>query len=308
MLNLSPSQIDSFDNSSPFGCQRKWVWNKLLGFEDTQTGKQKLGEEVHEIMEARLRDEKLPTASPEAHRLARLFDVSLVKDVTGIEDWLEFELYGAQFRGRADVVTLDGVWDWKTTSSISKYAKRTLLGNTQMMLYAHWFFLHNPRMDTCILRHVYFQTEGAAKCSEKPVETMVTRDEVATFLETKIKPLVEAMQGVADHRDITRVTPDLNKCNRCSFQPKCQELETNKMQEFLRTIDKTEKPEMKTKININEVTTSVSWTVNVGQYNSVKVDFGVTATGDVDEITSYVRERIKLEVVKALEDRKALGK
>ena len=80
------------------------------------------------------------------------------------------------------------------------------------------------------------------------------------------------------------------------------------MQEFLRTIDKTEKPEMKTKININEVTTSVSWTVNVGQYNSVKVDFGVTATGDVDEITSYVRERIKLEVVKALEDRKALGK
>jgi len=306
VLNLSPSQIDSFDNSSPFGCQRKWVWNKLLGFEDTQTGKQKLGEEVHEIMEARLRDEKLPTASPEAHRLARLFDVSLVKDVTGIEDWLEFELYGAHFRGRADVVTLDGVWDWKTTSSISKWAKKTLAGNTQMMLYAHWFFLHNLHTDECTLRHVYFQTEGNAKCSEKPIETKVTRAEVASFLETKIKPLVEAMQGVADHRDITRVTPDLNKCKRCSFQPKCQELETNKMQEFLRTIDKTEKP-MNT-IKINEVTTSVSWTVNVGQYNSVKVDFGVTATGDVDEITAYVRERIKLEVVKALEDRKALGK
>ena len=306
MLNLSPSQIDSFDNSSPFGCQRKWVWNKLLGFEDTQTGKQKLGEEVHEIMEARLRDEKLPIASPEAHRLAGLFDIARVKDVTGIEEWLEFELYGAQFRGRADVITLDGVWDWKTTSSISKYAKKTLHDNTQMMLYAHWFFLHNPTAVECSLKHVYFQTTGAAKCDY--VMSVVSRSEVATFLETKIRPLVEAMQGVADHRDITRVTPDLNKCNRCSFQSKCQELETNKMQEFLRTIDKTEKPEMKTKININEVTTSVSWTVNVGQYNSVKVDFGVTATGDVDEITSYVRERIKLEVVKALEDRKALGK
>jgi hypothetical protein len=304
MLTLSPSQIETFDNSSPFGCQRKWVWIKLLGFEDVQTGKQKLGEEVHLIMEARLRDEKPPDASPEAHRLANLFDVAQIQDVTGIEEWLEFELYGAKFRGRADVITLHGVWDWKTTSSISKYAKKTLSDNTQMMLYAHWFFTHNPNATVCELRHVYFQTAGAAK-SDVAV-SYVSRNEVASFLESKIKPLVESMQGVADHRDITRVIPDTNKCNRCHFKSKCQELETAKMQEFLRTAEKTEKPN--TELKIKEVTTSVSWTVNVGQYNSVKVDFGVTAAGDVDEITEYVRERIKVEVVKALEDRKALGK
>jgi hypothetical protein len=281
------------------------VWIKLLGFEDVQTGKQKLGEEVHSIMEARLRDEPLPDASPEAHRLAALFDVAKITDVTGIEEWLEFELYGAQFRGRADVITTRGVLDWKTTSSISKYAKQSLIQNTQMQLYAHWFFTHNPEAETCELRHVYFQTAGAAKVGE--VVSLVSRAEVATFLETKIKPLVEAMQCVADHRDITRVTPDLNKCNRCSFKTKCQELETTKMQEFLRTVDNIEKPKP-TSMTIKDVTVSVSWTVNVGQYNSVKVDFGVTASGDVDEITQYVRDRIKVEAVKALEERKTLGK
>jgi hypothetical protein len=68
-----------------------------------------------------------------------------------------------------------------------------------------------------------------------------------------------------------------------------------------------EKPKH-TSMTVKDVTVSVSCTVNVGQYNSVKVDFGVTASGDVDEITQYVRDRIKVEAVKALEERKTLGK
>lgn len=311
MLNLSPSQIDAFDNSTPFGCQRRWVWRYVLGETEPETGSQSLGTELHAVLEARLCEHPEPKVSPEALRLANLFDVkSLTATVESVETWIEFPLW-EQFniRGRIDVATDTGVWDWKTTSSIQKYAKYgpALRNATPMLLYAHWWLEQHPEKAACLMTHCYFQTTGSARVELS--EVTLTRADVVEGV-ARLKPLMEAMAAAAEHKDVLRVKPDYNKCRRCPFGTKCSEKESENL---MRAIEKTETAVEVVKaedpkawdLELKATTVTVSWTVNLGDYNSLKVDYGITATGDQSAIESYVRAKIQDFAAQAIADRKA---
>lgn len=219
---LSPSQVESFDSSTPFGCNRKWWFKSVQKIPEKSNPNQLLGTEIHAEFEKFLLTGK---AGSKYFDAAQRILEDLRLSFYGVETWVFTEVGGVKFRGKVDVLLgskerVSGILDWKTTSDF-RYAKsgEELARNTQLMVYAHAIQANFPTTPTLDLVHVYVRTKG--KPQVKQVQISVDKAHVDNYVLETLTPLVKSMAEVAKEVDVKRIKPDLSKCKWCAYANIC---------------------------------------------------------------------------------------
>lgn len=234
---LSPSMINKFDASAPFGCERRWWYRYVKGLDEPQIGNQYLGEKVHALIEAFLAKRELGMEIPaEDEALGiylsgqRMVEEVARRTILGVETPLpEFTLDGTRVQGYVDVVTSDGIIDWKTSSDIRRYGKTEseLATDTQMTIYA---LAVHPNRSTVKLAHGQFQTKGTKRANF--VEVEVTDKHLASHRDNVIIPLVQKMKSAASESDVRKLPRNEKSCFNCHFKSHCPTAEGETVMSF----------------------------------------------------------------------------
>jgi hypothetical protein len=215
VLILSPTQIETFDPETVWGCNLKWWWSYVMGKRGVQDASMALGEAVHGTIETYLgggaagvlHDIALPGAA---------FLERIRPKVRLIEKKIEpgeLELAGVPVIGRIDALADSEIADvnlidWKTTSNIARYAKTPgqLAESVQMMVYSAWLLQFD--VNSIELTHGYFQTKGK---KFEPVNKLVDKKHVEKRIEI-ISSTIELMKVAGDAKTPDQVAPDTRKC------------------------------------------------------------------------------------------------
>lgn len=233
-LTLSPSKLEKFDETTPFGCRRAWWYEHASAgpkIKSPQTPAMMIGDGLHKEIEDYLKSGGKPYPNP-----SRLFmsGQHIIRDIMSegfgpIEQWIMFELGGVPFKGRMDLMLgtrpisgkSRGVLDWKTTSDIEKYAKTEsqLRTNHQMVLYAGHLVSHELADSPVAIEHVYFQTKG--KETALRVQSSITGKQIKEHIEKSVLPLVAAIKLADVEPDVSKIKPSLSKCFRCPHASIC---------------------------------------------------------------------------------------
>ena len=234
LVAVSPSMLNTFDPLSSFGCARKGYFKYVLGLEEPSTGKQELGTQLHALIEHRLTTGVRPSGEGEALGLylagEKIIERVAARAIVGVEQALPpFILVGVKLKGFVDVITEDGIVDWKTTSDINRYGKTAedLTTDLQMLLYAR---ACHPLLDEVKLAHGQFQTRGARRAEF--VEVSVTQKAIDTQLDKVIIPLVERVKSIVAEPSVSDVDPDYRKCQMCAFRAQCPKEGTSAIMSF----------------------------------------------------------------------------
>lgn len=221
LVEMSPSMIVQFDASTSFGCEQRGVFKYVMGLEDPPTGNQQLGTDLHSLAEERLLTGKTPSGEGEAFGLylagqAMIEQVAARKILKVEQPIPTFYISGVKVKGYNDVVTSDGIVDWKTSSDIRRYGKTAadLAKDTAMVIYGK---AEHPTLPSVKLAHGQFQTKG--RKSTDFVEVEVSQEHLDAHIEKVIVPLVERMKELAAFPD--RAVRDFKKCFNCTFRPRC---------------------------------------------------------------------------------------
>lgn len=237
LKSISPSSINKFDASAPFGCQRRWWYRYVQGLDEPQSGNQFLGESLHALIEARLTKQELNMQTdPEANGLylageTMIEDVAKRRIVAVEASVLGYSLAGVKVQGYCDVVTEDGIIDWKTSSDIKRYGKTAeeLAVDTQMVMYARAF---HPDLPKVKLAHGQFQTKGNKRTNW--VECEVTSEALASHESKVIIPLVEEMKKAAALDDVSKLPRNEKSCFNCAYKSHCPTQEGNTIMSFFK--------------------------------------------------------------------------
>lgn len=239
LKSISPSSINKFDASAPFGCQRRWWYRYVQGLDEPQSGNQFLGESLHALIEARLTEQEINMQTdPEANGLylageAMIEDVAKRRIVAVEASVLGYSLAGVKVQGYCDVVTDDGIIDWKTSSDIKRYGKTAedLAVDTQMVMYARAFHADLPAVK---LAHGQFQTKGNKRTNW--VECEVTQEALASHESKVIIPLVEEMKKAAALDDVSKLPRNEKSCFNCAYKSHCPTQEGNTIMSFFKKL------------------------------------------------------------------------
>lgn len=235
LVEVSPSMISTFDERDGFGCERRGYYKYVMGLKEPVTGNQQLGTDLHALVAQRLRSGTTPEGEGEAFGLylagQQMIEEVAKRTIVAVEEPLtSFKIADVKVKGFIDVVTSDGIIDWKTTSHITKYGKSAddLATDTQMVIYAQ---ASHPALSSVLLAHGRFQTKGAARANL--VETEVTREMLDSHTDKVIVPLVERIKEVAGFTDAKEANPVNNqKCFRCAFRDRCKDKESENVMSF----------------------------------------------------------------------------
>lgn len=215
---LSPSMMDCFDDTTPFGCQRRYVFRYVYGYKELMNETLSDGVMLHEMNKVYLQEDKL-LGSIQKHtdwfNAGRNFLDSIRPRVVAVEAAVKMLVGGIPIHEKSacDVVLQDGIIDWKTTSSIAKWGKTPgqLAKNNQLVIYARAF---HPELPKVVLTHGQYQTKE--RVLFKPISVEVSKSELDGHYEKVILPLVDRMKEVAktgnDEKDIKAVKPNRNAC------------------------------------------------------------------------------------------------
>jgi hypothetical protein len=224
-LKLSPSQIEAFDPDTTWGCNRAWWFKYVQKIQGPPDASQQLGTDVHAQIEHYIKTGQNVLGKIAMSGKAIIDGIKLLNPV--IEGDISYPFGEDLMRGRVDVrlVSPPRIVDWKTTSSIEKYAKTPgdLRKNTQMLIYADWHRKQNGVIPS--LMHVYFQTKGNVPAVE--VLTHITEEQLDTGI-ARIKKLVEQIHVVAEQKTVQEITPNLRACDvgrGCPFRHVCPRYE-----------------------------------------------------------------------------------
>lgn len=242
---ISPSSINKFDASAPFGCQRRWWYRYVQGLDEPQSGNQFLGESLHALIEARLTQQEINMQTdPEAKGLylageTMIEDVAKRRIIAVEASVLGYSLAGVKVQGYCDVVTEDGIIDWKTSSDIKRYGKTAedLATDTQMVMYARAF--HSDR-EWVKLAHGQFQTRGNKRTNF--VEVAVEQIDLALHEGNVIVPLVEEMKKAAALDDVSKLPRNEKSCFNCAYRSHCPTQEGNTIMSFFKKLGSTPAP------------------------------------------------------------------
>lgn len=219
MINhLSPTQIESFDPTTPFGCNRKWWFDRRLPRSPPDRNLI-LGTAVHGTLEEFLKGghqgglHEIVIRAPGALE----FLIGLRKRIRIVEKKIEpgeLRIAGVDVTGRIDWVANASeigvlhLGDHKTTSVIAKYAKTPgqLKKSTQMNIYAATL----PVEERLVISQDYYQTKGPKKFELVTVET--SKREIDSRIE-EIGAIVEQMVTVDRAVKIEEITPNEKACN-----------------------------------------------------------------------------------------------
>lgn len=227
LVKASPSLINSFDPSTPFGCERRGWFKYVAGKEEPSTGNQSLGVELHRLNEEFLLGREVNSEIPEALTLFELGKAKL-EEVKNhfearylpfeVEHSIETELSGVRVSGFCDFSAPGLVIDWKTTSDIRKYGKKAeeLLGDTQMLIYAHSL---STRSEEVSLAHGQYQTRGTPRFNF--VEALISKDELDEKIELVIVPKIERIKTLVAESDVTKIDRNAKTCGVCPHRGYC---------------------------------------------------------------------------------------
>lgn len=221
LLRTSVSQVTTFDL-----CPRKWWYDKVAKLPRKTGAAQNLGTEIHAQIEHYLTTgedvlgtiaasgkEFLPAPSPDL-----LIEAPLANP--------EMMSHGVLWRGFVDCVVpgaVPEVIDWKTSSSIERYAKieDQLRSDVQTTTYAEWITRKFPKVDQVRVSLVYFQTKGARR-SEKVSTTLDLT--VIREVWQKTEQKIAAKKLVARESDPNDVEGNTEACTAyggCDFAAVC---------------------------------------------------------------------------------------
>lgn len=223
---ISPSMLDSFDASTPFGCERRGWYKYVAGIKEPQSDNMVLGEQLHSTLEKMLTGQsvgEVPSLVETLVKQSASWIAGIEKRIVGVEQPMPegFTVQGIPVspRSRCDAVTDEpSIIDWKTTSDIEKYGKTPgqLARNTQMLIYARAF---HPTAEKVILRHGQFQTKG--KPLFRVSEVTLDRKTLDSNFESITIPLVERIQQVARETEARAVAANRNACRMCPHRGIC---------------------------------------------------------------------------------------
>lgn len=245
IVRLSASSVEKFDDTTPFGCERKWYFSYVLGLKEPTMASQELGSAVHSQIEHYLGTgqegfDKRVLPGLAFVRPLRALPAGTLEVEKPLADGL-LTSHGIPFSGFIDIRNASGsfinsagaseseesaiveILDWKTTSSISNYAKtpEELAENIQVTAYAkHELLRSGVGLDGVRVSHVYFQTKGAAKAAK--VTVRLSRQAVESSW-SKVERLVEKMNHAVTMQDVGQLprAADPRKCDRCPFAFQC---------------------------------------------------------------------------------------
>lgn len=225
LTRASASLLNSFDPSTPFGCERRGWFKYVAGKAEPQTGNQELGVALHKMNEQfLLGKEPEPSIASELFEKGRLYlkNLRAAGVAMSIEAPIATEIAGVPFDGFCDLSLstpiLGQIIDWKTTSSIKKYGKtpEQLAKDAQMLIYAR--ALH-PTAEHVDLIHGQYQTKGAPTFGVSTA--CVAKKEIDTQINSVIIPLVERIKGVVGEKDVTKLTRNPKACFNCPHRAYC---------------------------------------------------------------------------------------
>ncbi|TXH10173.1 MAG: hypothetical protein E6R04_05950 [Spirochaetes bacterium] len=225
LTRASASLLNSFDPSTPFGCERRGWFKYVAGKTEPQTGNQELGVALHKMNEQfLLGKEPEPSIASELFEKGRLYlkNLRAAGVAMSIEAPIATEIAGVPFDGFCDLSLstpiLGQIIDWKTTSSIKKYGKtpEQLAKDAQMLIYAR--ALH-PAAEHVDLIHGQYQTKGVPTFDISTA--CVTKKEIDTRINSVIIPLVERIKGVVGEKDVTKLTRNPKACFNCPHRAYC---------------------------------------------------------------------------------------
>jgi len=166
----SASQIKTFRR-----CRSAWFFEKVLGFETPTSPSMLLGTEVHAILETYLVD-GTPVPDTPAGKIARAALPALPPAGTYpreyverrfASDWTTFDGEVIKVRGLIDLVTADGVIDFKTSSNPKKYGKtpEELKADPQAEIYA--IEVSSAMSPPIAFSHLYLDTKDPKTTTSK---------------------------------------------------------------------------------------------------------------------------------------------
>ena len=214
---LSASVITVGDHTQVGGCERRWYYKYVEGRNEPSTPQQTEGVEVHRQIE-----EYLNTGVDKLGAIASFGrDHIPRRGVLAIEHPVRMTVgVSTPFFGHVDCIqscspddplhTVE-VIDWKTTSSISKWAKpaEELADTTQMICYGEYaarnFFAEHVR-----LTHVYFQTRGPAKSERRSI--LLDRRTVAERFH-RITQVANRLEQVARFDSVESTNANKHACS-----------------------------------------------------------------------------------------------
>lgn len=224
LIKASPSLINSFDPSTPFGCERRGWFKYVAGKEEPSTGNQSLGIELHRLNEEFLLGREVKSETLEALTLFELGHKTLRELKTAHSEAIQVEhpvsttLAGVAISGFCDFSANGVIYDWKTTSNIKKYGKSSeeLKKDTQMLIYARAIF---PQRELISLAHGQYQTKG--KPEFKVTRVFVTKGEVDREIDTVIVPKIERIKTLVAESDVTKIDRNTKTCGMCPHRGYC---------------------------------------------------------------------------------------
>lgn len=240
LVALSPSMLSAFDATTGFGCERRGYFRYVMGLKEPTSKGQQLGTDLHALIAERLTTGESPSGQNQAAGLylagEAMIEAVAKRTIIGVEKPLSpFNLDGVPVKGFNDVITSDGIIDWKTSSS-RKYLKtrEQLKTDMQLLIYAA---AEHPTLDTIKLAHGQFVTVGNVE--PKLVEVEVSKKEVDSFRDKVIIPLVQRVREVVALKEVRdAVRADDTKCFRCPFRAQCPNDESEKIMSFFSKYNK----------------------------------------------------------------------
>lgn len=249
-LVLSATQIETFDPTTTWGCNRKWYFGWVRKLKGPPDKSLILGDAVHQTIEQYLKTGHQGVL----HAIALPGVQNLINyrpRVKMIEHRIELgqlEVAGVPIVGKIDAVAPAGPFeliDWKTTSSIGRYAKTKgqLRESVQMNLYARYLyeFFDELGLDEMLYTLGYF---GTKKREHDLVSVSVPRKENDDCL-LRIEETVTKMVSVAAETDLERVAPNEAVCNigfGCPHRAYCPRSGSFNMASLLDSFFKTAAP------------------------------------------------------------------
>lgn len=215
-MRLSPSQISLFDDSTAFGCNRKWWFKYIGGIETPGDASQDLGKEIHKSIEDFVLGKGdvnclHPIAMPAANLIREVKNWGGNKEVEMKIELGQLELWGHQVTGQIDYLNdKPRLIDWKTTSNIKRYAKteEQVAKDIQTNIYGKYFYNQTGSKAPLETSLVYMQTRGSAKFQE--VSTVLTEKSIDQVL-TSFEPIIKSME-LAAKSPVEEVKGDTEKC------------------------------------------------------------------------------------------------
>lgn len=226
VIKTSASAIESFDDSSPFGCQRRWYFKSVMKIPEPPRDNLTLGTNLHHAIESFL-ERGAPNAvkemAPEVQRLFHAIkpEVIRVRDegFIAIEHPIDFLMApDVRIVGRIDLLRKDGPLDWKTSSDVGAYAPTPwkLARSTQMVTYAQWQATQPGEEFPTQVTHVYVQTKGT------PVTQRVDATMNAGLLTegvSRVINIARQMKSALSLPTADDLKPDRTKCREKTKNP-----------------------------------------------------------------------------------------